>query len=170
MKAWEQQNQKTIQRGLRIIQALPFTRMVALTGSLAEGRATEKSDIDFFVQVKAGHIWTSRLIITAILQLFGLRRTDGNISGKICLNWFAIFNAPAKQEGRIYKTLWSNSKPGIMKSILEKLLSSYIGKQLEKLIKKVQIARIERDYRTSQPNSQVRYSDTELGFHPPKKY
>ena len=31
---------------------LPFVHMVALTGSVAAGRATQKSDIDYFIQLQ----------------------------------------------------------------------------------------------------------------------
>ncbi len=164
---WQEQNQKTIKKGLKIIAGIPFTRAVFLTGSLAEGRASAKSDIDFFIQVEPGYLWSTRFFVTLFLQLARIRRTDTDITGKICLNWFAIFNAPAQQNGRVYKLLWQQ-KPTGMKLILEKLISVPWGKWLEKLLKNYQISRIERDPRTHQPGSQVRYSDTELGFHPPK--
>lgn len=168
MSRWQQNNQRTTSRAIAIIRRIPFTRMVALTGSAADGRATKKSDIDFFVQVKVGHIWTTRLLITVMLQLLGLRRTGTKIAGKICLNWFAIFNAPDRQSGRVYRVLWEETQTGFFKSVLENSLSGYMGKMFEKFVNKLQISRIKKDPRTHQPGSQVRYGDTELGFHPSK--
>lgn len=169
MTDWQQRNQQTTQRAIRLISRVPFSRMIALTGSIAEDRETEKSDIDFFVQVEKNHIFLTRFIITIILQLAGIRRTDTSITGKICLNWFATYNAPQSQKGRVYKILWDEPKASGMKRILENLFSSYMGKVIEKITKKYQISRIKRDPRTYLPGSMVRYSDTELGFHPPKK-
>ncbi len=166
---WQQRNQLVINRGLAIIQALPFTRGVALTGSLAEDRATEKSDIDFFVQVKEGRIWSIRFIISLIFIILGLFRTDQKKAGRICLNWYATFSAPAAQPGRVYQWLWQQDQPSQLKAFFEQLLSGYMGNSLENWLKKYQIKRIERDRRTHLPGSQVRYSDHELGFHPPKQ-
>lgn len=194
METWKEKNQETIRRALRIIKALPFTRAVMLTGSLAEGRASEQSDIDFFVQIEPGRLWSSRLLVTLVLQLAGIRRTDRDIPGKVCLNWFATFNAPEKQKGRIYKVLWEDERYRLnlskansnketlrlpaspaggrsgnnLKPIFEKVLTIFFLWWGEKLLKKVQIARILRDKRTKQPGGAVRYSDTELGFHPKK--
>lgn len=160
---------RAIKNGLAIVRYIPFTRAVYLTGSYAEDRATPKSDIDFFIQVEPGFLWSTRLFVTAFVQLAGLRRTETNIPGQICLNWFATFNAAAEQSGRVYKLLWQETKKSKIKTFLENLLSGYMGKQIETMLKKYQIARIERDRRTHAPGSQVRYKDTELGFHSAKK-
>ena len=168
MENWRQRNNQTIKRALTIIQAVPFTRMVALTGSLAEGRSTEQSDIDFFVQVEEGYLWMTRLTVTVLLLFFRIARTDKDITGKVCLNWWATYLAPAKQKGRIYKVLWQEDKQSPMKQFLEAMIATRGGKWLQEQLKNYQINRIERDQRTHQPGSQVRYSDTELGFHPPK--
>lgn len=165
---FDSQTQQTVKTALGIIKSVPFTRMVALTGSYAEGCATKTSDIDFFIQVKPGHIFSTRFFVTLFLQWAGIRRTNDDIAGKICLNWFATYDAPAQQKGRVYEVLWSESKPSKMKPICEYLFSLFLLNWVEKLTKQQQIARFERDPRTHLPGSQVRYSDTELGFHPPK--
>ncbi len=156
-------------RGVALTSTVPFTRMVSLTGSEAEGRATKTSDIDFFVQIEDGHIWLSRALITLFVQLAGIRRTDTQIANRICLNWFATYDAPAKQPGRVYKILWEEEKRPAIKSFFESLLAVFPLKYLENFAKTIQINRIERDRRTHLPSSAVRYSDRELGFHPPKE-
>lgn len=166
---WREQQKQTTRRAIRIISAIPFTRAIALTGSQAEGRATKNSDIDFFIQVEPGWLWSTRFFVTLFIHLAGIRRTDNNIAGKVCLNWFATFDAPAKQKGRIYQYLWQQQQSDGMKLFFEKMISFFQGKYLEKIVKLYQISRIERDPRTHSEGSQVRYSDTELGFHPPKQ-
>lgn len=153
------------EKGLNIIRRLPFTRAVSLTGSYAENRATNQSDIDFFVEITPGHLWLGRFLVTAALQIAGIRRTDHKIAGKICLNWFATHNAPALQKRRVYSELWREVKPPKAKLIIERLSAA---STLENMARRLQVKRILSDRRTHQPGSQVRYSDQELGFHPPK--
>jgi predicted nucleotidyltransferase len=162
------QHEQTIHKAISLIKMVPFTRRVILTGSLAEGRGTEKSDIDFFVQVEDGQLYSTRFFITMLLQLAGIRRTDTDIAGKICLNWFATYDAPAAQKGRVYKKLWHEVQPSPSKMICEKILKIWPFLRIESGLKNYQIRRIESDPRTHLPGSQVRYSDKELGFHPPK--
>lgn len=68
------------------LQFAPFVRAVFLTGSLARGEAGRDSDIDFFIVTKKGRIWTCRFLVTVIIEMMGIRRTDEKISGRICLN------------------------------------------------------------------------------------
>ncbi len=69
---------------------LPGVRAVYLTGSLAVENAPIGSDIDFMIVTENGRVWTTRLLLTAYSQLFGLRRTphSQNNAGKLCLNLF----------------------------------------------------------------------------------
>jgi len=71
-----------------ILSFAPFVRMIALTGSLARGEATEKSDIDFFVVLKRGRLWSGRAFVSLFAHLTGLRRYEEKIAGRICLNCF----------------------------------------------------------------------------------
>jgi predicted nucleotidyltransferase len=70
----------------RILSAIPFIRMIALTGSLAKGEVKPHSDIDFFIVTKEGRIWTSRFLTVFLLKILGQYRTDKKIAGKICPN------------------------------------------------------------------------------------
>lgn len=166
-----QAEQQTLNQAIRIIKATPFTRGITLTGSHAENKATKNSDIDLFVQVKEGHIFSTRFFVTLFIHLVGIRRTDTDIAGKICLNWFATYDAPQQQTGRVYKALWTEAKINqpIFKKIFEWILASPILYWIEKVLKNYQIKRFVADPRTHQKGSQVRYSNTELGFHPPKQ-
>lgn len=155
---------KKASRWAKIIGALPFVRKVSLTGSLAEGLGTEQSDIDLFVQVVPGRLYLTRLLVTLFAELFGVRRRADKIAGRICLNWFASFDGPLKQ-GRPHQVLWQFEGS---ERLFEKLLSGRLGDKLEAITKIIQQKRFRADPRTLMPGSQVRFSDKELGFHPPK--
>lgn len=72
----------------KIISFLPFVRMVAITGSLAFCNATPKSDIDLLIVAEKGRIWTTRMFVSAIIQVIGKRRHGSKIADRICLNHY----------------------------------------------------------------------------------
>lgn len=69
-----------------LLQAVPFLFFAGVNGSLARSQITPKSDIDFLIAAKSGRLWTCRFATTALVWLIGLKRTNKNIAGKICLN------------------------------------------------------------------------------------
>jgi len=71
-----------------ILSFAPYVWMIGLTGSLARGEATEKSDIDFFIVTKTNRLWTGRALVSILTHLSGYRRYDGKIAGRICLNCY----------------------------------------------------------------------------------
>lgn len=52
----------------RIIAALPFVRLVAVTGSLAPGNARPDDDIDLLLVVEPGRLWLCRLIVLVVVR------------------------------------------------------------------------------------------------------
>src|SRR3990167_8959375 len=62
--------------------------MIGLNGSLARNEATEKSDIDFWIALKAGRLWSGRAFVTIITHLTGYHRYRNKIAGRICLNTY----------------------------------------------------------------------------------
>jgi hypothetical protein len=50
--------------------------------------AGKTSDIDLFIVVEKGRIWTARFWCTLICALFGLRAKKGKTKEKICLSFF----------------------------------------------------------------------------------
>jgi len=70
------------------LRFVPFVRMIAVTGTLAMQNPEKNSDIDFFVVLEKGRIWTGRLLVTLAVHLLGRRRYGKKIKNRICLNYF----------------------------------------------------------------------------------
>ncbi|MCF7811996.1 nucleotidyltransferase domain-containing protein [Candidatus Gracilibacteria bacterium] len=72
----------------RILGMLPGVRALFLSGSLAQGRGNENSDIDFFIIAREGQIWTARFFVFLTLGITSQLRREKNTAGKICPNHF----------------------------------------------------------------------------------
>jgi len=72
----------------RWLRYIPFVRMIAVTGTLAMKNCEKDSDIDFFVVLEKGRIFTGRLFATAMVHFSGKRRYGKKIENRICLNYF----------------------------------------------------------------------------------
>lgn len=80
---------KIAQRAAKYLQLVPFIKMVAVCNTLAYNNAREESDIDFFIVVKSGRMWTARFLATVLMQVLGLRRYGQKIKNKVCLSFYA---------------------------------------------------------------------------------
>jgi hypothetical protein len=76
------------ERAARWLKYIPFVRMIAVTGTLAMKNCEKNSDIDFFVILQKGRIFTGRLLVTLTVHLLGKRRYGKKIKNRICLNYF----------------------------------------------------------------------------------
>jgi len=70
------------------LSKLPFVELIAICNSLAGENAKEESDIDLFVVVKPGKLWTARFYTLLFLRIFKLRPKKNNKQDKICANFF----------------------------------------------------------------------------------
>jgi predicted nucleotidyltransferase len=72
----------------RLLAILPGILLIGVSGGLAMKNADEEDDIDFFIIVRPGTLWITRLSILAILELLGRRRRvgDRHIANTICVN------------------------------------------------------------------------------------
>jgi hypothetical protein len=80
----------------RILAALPFVRMVAVTGSLAMENVNESGDIDYFIVTSCGRLWTCRamsLLIVHIAKLVGVT---------LCPNYFVAKSALVLSDRSLY--------------------------------------------------------------------
>ncbi len=89
----EAHSQKLFQLALKygkIIGALPFVRMVALTGSLAVLNSSDESDFDFMLVAASGRVWTARafaLLLNRMTRFFGYTLCPNLIVSENALIW-----------------------------------------------------------------------------------
>jgi hypothetical protein len=76
------------EKAAKWLRFAPFVRMIAVTGTLAMKNCEKNSDIDFFVVLEKGRIFTGRLLVTLIVHILGKRRYEKKITNRICLNYF----------------------------------------------------------------------------------
>jgi hypothetical protein len=80
----------------RILAALPFVRMVAVTGSLAMNNTDEGKDVDFMIVTSPNRLWTCRaltLLVARIAKLEGVH---------LCPNYLVTTNALRLSERSLY--------------------------------------------------------------------
>jgi hypothetical protein len=65
---------------LRLICALPFTRLVALSGSIAHRNLEPNGDLDLFIVTRGPRVWTVTVMLLVLTRLLHRRRT-------ICANF-----------------------------------------------------------------------------------
>lgn len=80
-------------KAIKKISSLPFLRAVFVCNTLTYGIVDEKSDIDVFVIVKKNRLWLSRFLITCLLSIFALRRTNKKVTDRICLSFYVTDNS-----------------------------------------------------------------------------
>lgn len=93
--ALAQQKWKILDRITRFLIYVPFVKMMAVSGSLSFGNARPSSDLDLFIVVEQGRIWTARALLLLVTQLLGRRRKywDQKAPDKVCLNHYVTDSA-----------------------------------------------------------------------------
>lgn len=79
---------RRLRRAVNILKAVPFVRMIGITGRLAMKNAEHKSDWDVFIVLKSERIWIGRTMVTLVTHLIGKRRYGKKIQDRVCLNYF----------------------------------------------------------------------------------
>ncbi|OGG04126.1 hypothetical protein A2Z33_03105 [Candidatus Gottesmanbacteria bacterium RBG_16_52_11] len=69
---------------------LPTVLLVGITGGLAMNNARPEDDIDLIIIARQGTVWTTRILVTLMVELVARRRrpADTDVADKICLNMF----------------------------------------------------------------------------------
>lgn len=77
-------------KAARILSYIPTVNLIGVSGALAMHNAPGDDDIDFFLITSPRTLWTTRLLVTLLLDLLRLRRKprDTKYRNKICLNMF----------------------------------------------------------------------------------
>ena len=83
-----EQKLKIARRAVKIIRSVPYLRAVFVCNTTGSEQANEDSDIDFFIVTEKNRIWITRLFVTFLLTLFGLRRAGKQVKNKICLSFY----------------------------------------------------------------------------------
>ncbi len=92
--ARSQEKWKRLRRSTKGLQAIPFLRGIAVTGSLAFENAREGSDLDVLIIAAPNRVWTVRFLLTVLLDVFGLRRRPhGPTRDRVCLNHYLALDA-----------------------------------------------------------------------------
>src|SRR3989339_116156 len=83
-----QQKWKVLKRKIKWLFLLPFFKAIVLTGSMNFFNCSPKSDFDLLIIARKDRIWSTRLFITALCEIFGMRRKAGKTENRFCLNCF----------------------------------------------------------------------------------
>ena len=82
------QKMKKARRAAWLMQQVPNVSAIFVCNTVASSIPTPESDIDVFIVVKEKKLWLTRLCITVLLSIFGLRRTKTRIADRICLSFY----------------------------------------------------------------------------------
>jgi hypothetical protein len=82
-------------RVLRIICALPFTRLVALSGSVAHLNVDPGADLDLFIVTRGARVWGVTLTIVLLTRLLGCRKI-------VCANYVIADSALAVDQPDLF--------------------------------------------------------------------
>ena len=80
----------------RILAALPYIRMVALTGSLAMSNMEEGQDIDYLIVTAPNHLWTCRALTLLVARVARFE------SIQLCPNFLITENALTLTDQSLY--------------------------------------------------------------------
>jgi len=85
---WAEEKFKIAHGATRWLKYLVGVKMVAAVNSVVLGSVKEDSDIDLFIIVSRGRMWLTRLAVTLLIQLLGVRRHGEYISNRLCLSFY----------------------------------------------------------------------------------
>ena len=95
---------------MRCVAWIPGLRMVAVCNSLSMYASDPDSDIDLFVVTDPRRMWLSRVMMTVVFQLLGVRRHSKHVAGRFCLSFFATTDSLDFQkiaiENDVYLQAW----------------------------------------------------------------
>ncbi len=95
----------------RWLAMVPFVRSVSVANNVALDNAHPGSDIDLFITVQPGRLWTARFLVTAMTNLLGRRRYEEYVARRICLSFYCTdnvidFEPLAISGGDLYLANW----------------------------------------------------------------
>ncbi len=188
---------KKAKRWASVLAWMPGVSAIFLSGSLAQGRGSKDSDIDFFIVAEAGQICTARFFVSGVLKCFGqLAHDEKNHAGKICPNHFITTDRLEIQEKdryaaqlfvhnyflagdyQIWKSFVGHNSTWVQqfdqsfvesfpKTTITTVPNTYLTQKIEKWCKAFQRKRLAKQKRDS--STKVWITDTEIRLHPEPK-
>ncbi|MFA6171763.1 MAG: hypothetical protein WCW77_04645 [Patescibacteria group bacterium] len=83
---------KKAKKVIKIFKLVPWIRMAGVGNIIGSHNLKLEGDIDFFVIVRPGKIWTTRLLLNLVTMALNLRPKKEDVKDKICLSFFAAEN------------------------------------------------------------------------------
>jgi len=73
-----------------LFRIIPSVELIGITGGLSMDNVTASDDIDVFIIAREGTLWATRLWVTVLADIIGIRRHphDRTVADKVCLNMF----------------------------------------------------------------------------------
>ena len=103
---------------LRLLCAVPFTRLVALSGSVAHLNLEEHGDLDLFIVTRGHRVWTVTVAVLLLAKLLGQRRV-------VCANFVMADSHLRLEEQDVFAAnRVIHLKPLIGEEILDELLAA----------------------------------------------
>ena len=99
---------------------LPFFKAIVLTGSMNFFNCSPKSDFDLLIIARKDRIWSTRLFITALCEIFGMRRKAGKTENRFCLNCFVSEEYLEISEKAKPRNFYSAQEYGRAKLLIER--------------------------------------------------
>ena len=100
-------------RFARLARFIPWVRTIYACNSLGFLQAKPESDIDLFIVVNKGRIWSARFFSVLLAKLFFGRPTRAHATDGICLSFFAVQGAHlskmALPGGDVYYEHWQKN-------------------------------------------------------------
>jgi hypothetical protein len=79
---------KIARRVTKFLRWVAFIKLIAVCNTVGYNNASAGSDIDFFIIVRRGRVWWSRLLITSLVTLLRVRRHEKKVKDRICLSFY----------------------------------------------------------------------------------
>jgi hypothetical protein len=101
---------KRVRAFFRLARHLPYLRAVFVCNTLARSNARDESDIDIFAVAAPGRLWLTRLMVSGLATLLGMRRKGEHVKDQLCLSFFvdetALDLRPLAIEDDVYLAHW----------------------------------------------------------------
>lgn len=92
--SWEKRykNSQTIikksLKAIKLLEIVPWLKMIAITGSVAANNAEENDDVDLFIITQSNRLWLTRGFTTIVLSIARKYAIGKNNKEKLCCNIF----------------------------------------------------------------------------------